>query len=110
MGAVQDGLLNDPSTLYAKSMLDGFTAIAFSSTLGIGVILAAVPVFLYQGSITLLAGLLKPLLTDPVINEMTATGGMLIVAIGINLLDIAEIKVGNLLPAMLVAVILVSIL
>ena len=110
MGAVQDGLLNDPSTLYAKSMLDGFTAIAFSSTLGIGVILAAIPVFLYQGSITLLAGLLKPLLTDPVITEMTATGGMLIVAIGINLLDLAKIKVGNLLPAMLVAVILVSLL
>ena len=70
----------------------------------------AIPVFLYQGSITLLAGLLKPLLTDPVITEMTATGGMLIVAIGINLLDLAKIKVGNLLPAMLVAVILVSLL
>ncbi|MFW5998815.1 MAG: DUF554 domain-containing protein [Bacillota bacterium] len=110
MGAIQDGLLNDPSTLYAKSMLDGFTAIAFSSTLGIGVILSAIPVFLYQGIITFLAGYLKPLLTDPVITEMTATGGMLIFAIGINLLNIAEIKVGNLLPALAVAVILVSLI
>lgn len=110
MGAIQDGLLNDPSTLYAKSMLDGFTAIAFSSTLGIGVILAAIPVFLYQGTITVMAGFLKPLLTDPVINEMTATGGLLIVGIGLNLLNITEIKVGNLLPSLLVAVILVFIL
>ena len=110
MGAIQDGLLNDPSTLYAKSMLDGFTAVAFSSTLGIGVILAALPVLIYQGSITLLAGLLKPLLTDPVITEMTATGGILIVGIGINLLEIADIKVGNLLPAIIVAVVLTSIL
>ncbi|MFW5985140.1 MAG: DUF554 domain-containing protein [Halanaerobiaceae bacterium] len=109
MGAIQDGLINDPSTLYAKSMLDGFTSIAFSSTLGIGVILSAIPVFLYQGSISLLAGYLKPLLTDPVITEMTATGGMLIVAIGINLLEITKIKVGNLLPAIFVAVILASL-
>ena len=109
MGAIQDGLLNDPSTLYAKAMLDGFSAIAFSSSLGIGVILSAIPVFIYQGVIALTAGWLKPLLTDPVIREMTATGGLLIVAIGLNILDVTKIKVGNLLPAIVVAVVLVTI-
>jgi len=110
MGAIQDGLVNDPSILYAKSMLDGFSAIAFSSTLGIGVILSAIPVFLYQGLIALFAGYLKPLLTDPVVTEMTATGGMLIVAIGLNLLEITEIKIGNLLPAIFVAVFLMFLI
>ncbi|GAB6099653.1 DUF554 domain-containing protein [Halanaerocella petrolearia] len=106
MGAIQDGLQNDPSTLYAKSLLDGFSAIAFSSTLGVGVILSAGSVFIYQGTITLLASWLKVILTQAVINEMTATGGLLIVAIAFNMLGITEIKVGNLLPAILVSIIL----
>ncbi len=104
MGALQDGLMNDPSVLYAKSLLDGFSSIAFASTLGPGVLLSAVSVFLYQGLITILASFLQPLLTDAVVTEMTATGGLLIFAIGLNLLEITEIKVGNLLPALFVIV------
>ncbi|SJZ80225.1 DUF554 domain-containing protein [Selenihalanaerobacter shriftii] len=106
MGAIQDGLTGDPSTLYAKSMLDGFSAIAFASTMGIGVIFSSVAVFLYQGIITLLASSVEAFLTPNIIAEMTATGGLLIIGIAINILEIAKIKVGNLLPSIFVAVIL----
>jgi hypothetical protein len=106
MGAIQDGLTGDPSTLYAKSMLDGFSAIAFSSTMGIGVVFSAIPVLLYQGLITILASSVQTILTPEIIAEMTATGGLLIIGISINILEIAEIKVGNLLPSIFVAIIL----
>ncbi len=104
MGAIQDGLTGDPSTLYAKSMLDGFSAIAFASTMGIGVIFSSLPVLLYQGLITLLASSVQVILTPEIIAEMTATGGLLIIGISINILEIAEIKVGNLLPSIFVAI------
>jgi len=104
MGAIQDGLTGDPSTLYAKSMLDGFSAIAFASTMGIGVIFSSLPVLLYQGLITLLASSVQAILTPEIIAEMTATGGLLIIGISINILEIAEIKVGNLLPSIFVAI------
>lgn len=109
MGAIQDGLNGDPSTLYAKAMLDGFSAIAFGSTLGLGVALSAIPVLIYQGAISLLADRASVFLTDAIIAEMTATGGLLIVGIGLNILEITEIKVGNLLPAIFVAIILTAI-
>ncbi|MFZ5649520.1 MAG: DUF554 domain-containing protein [Bacillota bacterium] len=106
LGSIEDGLTGNPSTLYAKSMLDGISAVIFSSTMGIGVIFSAVPVFLYQGSITLMADSMKSLFTDAVIRELTATGGLLIAGIGINLLEIKEIKVGNLLPSIAVVTLL----
>jgi uncharacterized membrane protein YqgA involved in biofilm formation len=105
-GAIQDGLGN-PSTLYSKSLLDGFSAIAFASTLGPGVILSALSVFLYQGSVALLAGVAQEVLITSVITEMTAVGGLLIVAIALNLLKAADIKVGNLLPAIFISILLV---
>lgn len=106
LGSIEDGLTGNPSTLYAKSMLDGISAIIFSSTMGFGVIFSAVPVFLYQGSITIAADWLKHLFTDGLIRELTATGGLLIAGIGINLLEIKEIKVGNLLPSIVVVSVL----
>ncbi|MBM7624317.1 DUF554 domain-containing protein [Sporohalobacter salinus] len=106
MGAIQDGLTGDPSTLYAKSMLDGFSSIAFASTMGVGVVFSSLAVFIYQGSITLLASSVQTVLTPKIIAEMTATGGLLIVAISVNILEIAKIKVGNLLPSIFVAVLL----
>lgn len=109
IGALQDGLTGDASTLYAKAMLDGTAAVIFTATLGIGVILSIIPVFIYQGSITLLATWLAPLLTDAVICEVTAVGGLLIVGIGLSLLKICQIKIANLLPAVLVAGILAGI-
>lgn len=106
MGSLDSGLTGDYSILFIKSILDGVSSIVFASSLGIGVAFAALPVFLYQGSITLAAAYIKPWLTDPIIGEMTATGGLLIFAIGVNMLSggKVQIKVGNLLPAIFVAI------
>ena len=99
MGSLEAGLSNNNSVLFAKALLDGIFAIIFSSTLGLGVCFSAVSVFLYQGFITLTASLMKEFLTAEVVNQMSAIGGLLIVAIGTNMLDIKRIKVGNMLPA-----------
>lgn len=106
LGSIEDGLSGNPSILFAKSALDGVSAIIFSSTMGIGVLFSALPVFLYQGAITLLADTFKNLLTEGVISELTATGGLLIVGIALNLLGVREVKVGNLLPALVVVLVL----
>lgn len=104
MGSLEGGLTNTYKILYVKSALDFITSIILSSTLGIGVAFSAIPVFLYQGGITLLATSIKPFLTDTVTLYMTATGGLLIVGIGINILGIKEINVANLLPAIFIAI------
>ncbi|QDR83077.1 DUF554 domain-containing protein [Sporomusa termitida] len=99
VGSIQDGLTGDTSTLYAKSLLDGITAIVFASTMGIGVMFSSISVLLYQGLITLLAGFLSAVLSDNVIKEMTATGGILIVGVSILMLELKKIRLANLLPA-----------
>ncbi len=109
MGSIQDGLTGKTDTLFAKSMLDGISAIIFTSTMGIGVIFSAIPVLLYQGSITLAAASVKEFLSPHVVAEMTATGGILILGIGINILGIKVIRVGNLLPAILFAVLITMV-
>ncbi|MEG6584422.1 DUF554 domain-containing protein [Dendrosporobacter sp. 1207_IL3150] len=109
VGSIQDGLTGDSSTLYAKSMLDGISAIVFASTLGIGVALSSVSIFLYQGTITLLAGTFTTLLSTAMITELTATGGILIIAISILMLEIKKIKVANLLPAIPAAAIITAL-
>lgn len=106
VGSIEDGLNGNPSILFAKSTLDGVSAVIFGSTMGVGVVFSALPVFLCQGSLTLLADTFKNVLTDGVIRELTSTGGLLIVGIGINVLGIREIKVGNLLPSLAVVVLL----
>jgi len=103
MGAIEDGLTGYPKTLIAKAMLDGVAAVIFASTMGIGVLFSIVPVFLYQGSITLAARAVSAYLSPLVVAELTATGGLLIMAIGLNMLGATRIKVGNLLPAIFVA-------
>lgn len=105
VGSLESGLAGNHTTLFAKSVIDGVTAIVFSSTLGIGVMLSAVSVFLYQGAITLAAGLLKGVLVASVIKIMTIVGSLLIVGISINMLGIAKIKVANLLPAVFIPII-----
>ncbi len=99
IGALESGLSGNHQTLFAKSTLDGISAIVFSSSMGIGVILSSVSVFVYQGAITLLSSLLKDVLTTSVVTEMSATGGLLILALGFNMLEFKSIKVGNMLPA-----------
>ncbi|MGE5397763.1 MAG: DUF554 domain-containing protein [Chitinophagales bacterium] len=103
MGSIEDGLRGNHTILFAKSMLDGITAIVFASSMGMGVLASAIPVLLYQGAITLAAGLLQGT-PQVIITEMSATGGLLIFAIGLNILEIKEIKVGNLMPGIFVAI------
>lgn len=110
VGALEDGLSGNASTLFAKSILDGITAVIFAATLGIGVAFSAIPVLVYQGGITLLAGFIKPWLNDMVIAQMSLVGGILIFAIGINLLEIKKINVGNLLPSIFIPVLYYAIL
>ncbi len=105
VGSIQDGTTGNATTLYVKSMLDGVAAAAFASTLGIGVIFSAASVFVVQGTITLLAAKLAFLQEPAVLSAVTATGGLLIVAIGINLLGAAKIRIGNLLPALFYAIV-----
>lgn len=104
VGALEDGLTGNTSTLFAKSILDGVTAVIFGATMGIGVAFSSVSVLVYQGSITLLAGFVKPWLNDTVISQMSLIGGVLIFAIGLNLLEIKKINIGNLLPAVFIPV------
>lgn len=107
VGSIQDGLTGNADTLYAKAMLDGVFAVVFASTLGIGVMLSSISILLYQGTITLLAGVLSAILSDAVIAEMTAVGGVLIVGISITTLELKKIRLANLLPAIPIAVVLV---
>ena len=104
LGALESGLAGNHETLYAKSVLDGISAIIFASTLGIGVAFSAVAVFVYQGAITILASSVKDLLTPIVITEMSAVGGILIMAIGVNILGIKKIKIANMLPAIFIPI------
>lgn len=106
VGAINDGLLGDSALLITKSMLDGISAMALASTLGVGVAMSAGPLLLYQGGIAMAAGAARALFTDVVIQEMTATGGLLVVAIGLNMLRLGTLRVGNLLPALVVVVVL----
>ena len=106
MGSLDSGLRGDHATLIAKSILDGVSAIVFASTLGPGVALSAAAVFIYQGAITLLAQFVAPFLTEALVTEMSAVGGLLIIGIGVNMFDRVHIKVGNLLPAIFMPVIM----
>jgi uncharacterized membrane protein YqgA involved in biofilm formation len=99
VGSLESGLTGQHQTLFAKSILDGVISVVFASAMGIGVLLSALSVLLYQGVLTLAAVLLKPLLTPAVVSQMTSVGGLLIVAIGLNMLGMVKIRVGNLLPA-----------
>lgn len=104
VGSLEAGLSGKADTLLAKSALDGVSSIIFASSFGIGVVFSAIPLTIYQGGIALLAGVLAPLLTDALINEMSAVGSILIIALSLNMLGVTRerIRVGNMLPAILV--------
>lgn len=108
VGSIQEGLTGDASTIYAKSMLDSISSVIFSSGMGIGVAFSSISILLYQGSITLLAGLLHNVISDNAIREMTAVGGLLIVGLSMIMLEIKTIKVANMLPAIFVAAFIAS--
>ena len=106
VGALDSGLANNHTTLYAKSLLDGISSIVFSASMGIGVALSVIVILLYQGGIAMLASVLAPLLSDAVIAEMSCVGSLLIIAISLNMLKITNIKVMNLIPAIFLPIIL----
>jgi len=106
IGSFEDGLYGRGELIYIKSLMDCFAAMALSAALGAGVIFSALIVLVYQGALTLLARYFQNILSDPVVTEMSATGGLVLLGIAINLLGLAKIKVGNLLPALLLAAVL----
>lgn len=109
VGAIQDGLTGDYDALATKSLLDGFASVALAGTLGWGVVLAAVPVLIYQGGLSLGATLFEDILKGDALAAMTSAGGVLIIGISLRLLDLKDVKVGNFLPALVFAPALVGI-
>ena len=108
LGSIQDGLTGDYSLLAVKSVLDGFAALAFASTLGVGVLFSSLVILLYQGGITLLAAQLNGLVTQSMMNELTATGGGILLGLAIrSLLEIKKNRTGNFLPALAIAPLIV---
>ncbi|MBM7561363.1 DUF554 domain-containing protein [Fusibacter tunisiensis] len=105
MGALESGLNGNHEILFAKSVLDGITSIVFASTLGVGVIFSAASVLIYQGSITLLAGGAAEILTETVVLQMSATGGLLIVGLGLSMVLSSKIRVANMLPSVLLPIV-----
>lgn len=110
LGSIRDGLVGDYSLLAIKSLLDGFAALALASSLGIGVMLSAITVLVYQGSLSLLASLAQVAMTEAMITEMTATGGVIIMGIGLVLLDIKRVRVASYLPGIFIAPLIVAVL
>ncbi|GLC31372.1 DUF554 domain-containing protein [Clostridium omnivorum] len=104
VGSLESGLSGNHKTLFAKSIIDGISSIMFTSSLGIGVALSAVSVFIYQGIITLSASALQGLLVTSVISEISAVGSLLIVGLAFNMMGVTKIKVANLLPAVLIPI------
>ncbi len=111
LGSIQDGLTGNFQVLAVKSILDAFIALAFASTLGLGVIFSALAVLVYQGAITLLAAQVQSIVTPAMMNEMSATGGIILMGLAIsNLLEIKQIRAGNFLPALIIAPLVVGVL
>ena len=110
LGALSDGLGQGIEQLATKSILDGFASLAFAASLGWGVALSAIPVGIWQGLITVLAFAIGSVVSAPVISALTATGGVLLLGVGLRLLQIRQVAVGNMLPALIVAPILTLIL
>ena len=113
IGSLDSGLRNDHDLLIVKGLIDGFTSIILATTLGVGVLLSAIPVILYQGTIALFATQISSIIPEEAlalfIREMTATGGIMIVAIGLNMIGLTKIRVANLLPGILVVAVVVAI-
>ena len=109
LGSIQAGLGQPPTLLYTKSMLDGVSSLAIGAALGIGVLLSAGTILVYQGALTLLAQAVQSVMTPDVTREFTATGGVLVLGIGLTILGVRSIRAANLLPALLVVIVLMAL-
>jgi hypothetical protein len=105
LGSLDEGIRDDRTVLFTKSILDGFASIALAASMGIGVAFSAIPIFIYQGAITILSGYTQNFFTPLMIQQLTAVGGLLIVGISMNILEIKKIKVTNLLPSLVLIVV-----
>jgi uncharacterized membrane protein YqgA involved in biofilm formation len=106
LGAFEDGMGKTPTLLYTKSILDGIASVAFASSFGISVAFSVIPILIYQGGLTLFTTYIMQFMTDAMITDLTAVGGILLVGLGISILKIKEIKVINMLPALIMVVLL----
>lgn len=106
VGSINSGILNDNTVLYSKSLIDCVAAVALASSLGAGVMLSSVAVLFIEGTLTLLATVVKPILSDIVISQMSVIGSLLIIAIALNMLKLTKIKVMNLIPAIFLPLLL----
>lgn len=109
LGSIEDGLTGDYRLLAIKSLLDGFAAVAFASALGWGVGFSALTVLLYQGALTLSASWAAGVFSEPMVAALTAAGGILIIGIGLRLLELREVRVANLLPALVLAPVSIAV-
>ena len=105
LGAFEEGMKGDATLLITKAVMDGFAALALASALGVGVAFSVIPLFIYQGSLTLFANYLGNFFSESVINELTAVGGVLLIGLAINILEIKKIRIFNMLPALVLVVI-----
>jgi uncharacterized membrane protein YqgA involved in biofilm formation len=109
LGAIEEGLGGKPNLLAAKSVLDGFASLALAASLGIGVLFSVIPLLIYQGGLTLLAGSLHAVMSGAVVNEVSAAGGLILIGLGITILEIKQLKVLNMLPALVFAGVLAAV-
>ena len=107
MGSFDAGLRGNYDILFAKSTMDGIIAVTFAATMGVGVAFSALTIIIYQGALTLLAGVIAPVLSGPIITEMGAVGGVMLIATGMNIIGLTKerIRVGNMLPGLIVPII-----
>lgn len=105
VGSLQAGISGNNDTLFIKSVLDGLTALVMAAGLGIGVSFSALPIFVYQGTIVLLAHAIAPYISDALVADLTSAGGIMVFAIGLNLMKIKKIPVANMLPAFILAIV-----
>lgn len=106
LGAIEEGMNSNPDLLLMKSLMDGVSSVALASALGIGVAFSAIPLLIYQGGITLLAGSVGDFFKDSIINELSAVGGILLIGLGINILEIKKLRILNMIPALIIIIIL----
>jgi uncharacterized protein len=106
LGPIEEGLGKPPNILLAKSVLDAFSSMALAASMGVGVLFSVIPLVMYQGGITLFASYVQGFFTSALINELTAVGGLLLMGLGINILEIKNLKILNMLPSLVIVVIL----
>ena len=110
LGAIENGIRNDPGLLVTKGVMDGLSSVFLAASLGVGVLFSALPILLYQGALTFAAGWAQAAITPAMVDNLSGLGGLVIVGIGLNLLRIAEIRTGNMLPGLVLIVLLTALL